>query len=79
MQEGLEMRFRGDPRFWAIEARYKDISREGNIPEVRLYWTLLKIALFPLYITARWALRRRRRRQSARQIQRLIRGEGDRR
>ena len=71
------MRLRGDPRFWAVEARYKDISREGDIPELRLYWKVLKIALFPLYVTARWALRRRKRRQSARQIQRLIRGEGD--
>ena len=49
------------------------------MPEVRLYWTLLKIALFPLAFTARWALRRRRRRQSARQIQKLIRGEDNRR
>ena len=73
------MRFRGDPRFWAAEARYRSISREGNMPEVRLYWTLLKIALFPLAFTARWALRRRRRRQSARQIQKLIRGEDNRR
>ncbi len=73
------MRLRGDPRFWAAEARYRNISREGNLPEVRLYWTLLKIALFPLYFTGRWALRRRKRRQSARQIQRLIRGEDNRR
>ncbi len=72
------MRLRGDPRFWAAEARYKDISREGNIPEVRLYWTLLKIALFPLYFAARWALRRWKRRQTARQIRRLIRGEDNR-
>ena len=73
------MRFRGDPRFWAVEARYRSISTEGNMPEVRLYWKLIKLALFPLYFTARWALRRRKRRQSARQIQRLIRGEDDRR
>ena len=73
------MRFRGDPRFWAVEARYSSISSEGNMPEVRLYWKLIKIMLFPLYFTARWALRRRKRRQRARQIQRLIRGEGDRR
>ncbi len=72
------MRLKGDPRFWAVEARYKNISREGDIPEVRLYWKLIKIAVFPLYFTARWALRRRKRRQSARQIQRLIHGEGDR-
>lgn len=72
------MRLRGDPRFWAVEARYKDISKEGNLPEVRLYWTLLKMALFPLYFTARWALRRRKRRQSARQIRRLIHGEDNR-
>ena len=72
------MWLRGDPRFWAAEARYKDISREGDIPEVRLYWKLLKIALFPLYFAARWALRRRKRRQSARQIRRLIRGEDNR-
>ncbi len=68
------MRLKGDPRFWAVEARYKDMSKEGNMPEVRLYWTLLKMALFPLYLTARWALRRRTRRQTARQIQRLIHG-----
>ncbi len=74
----LEMRLRGDPRFWAVEARYKDISKEGNMPEVRLYLTLLKMALFPLYFTARWALRRRKRRQSARQIRRLIHGEDNR-
>ena len=49
------------------------------MPEVRLYWKLLKIALYPLYFAARWALRRRKRRQSARQIQRLIRGEGNQR
>ena len=73
------MRLKGDPRFWAVEARYNDISREGNLPEVRLYWTLLKIMLFPLYFAARWALRRRKRRQSAREIRRLIHGEGDRR
>ncbi len=73
------MGFRGDPRFWAVEARYRTISTEGNIPEVRLYWKLLKIALFPLYFAARWTLRRWKRRQSARQIQRLIRGEGNRR
>jgi len=73
------MSFRGDPRFWAAQARYKNISREGDLPEVRLYWKLIKIMLFPLYFTARWALRRRKRRQSARRIQRLIRGEGDRR
>ena len=76
------MRFRGDPRFWAAEARQSSISREGDIPELRLlrlYWKVLKIALFPLYFTARWALRRRKRHQSARQVQRLIRGEGDRR
>jgi hypothetical protein len=73
------MWFRGDPRIWAAEARHRKISREGTIPEARLYWTLLKIALFPLYFTARWALRRWKRRQSARQIQRLIRGDGERR
>ncbi len=73
------MRLKGDPRFWAVEARYKDISREGNLPEVRLYWTLLKIMLFPLYFAGRWTLRRRKRRQSAREIRRLIHGEGDRR
>ncbi len=72
------MWFRGDPRFWAAEARYRNISGEGNIPEVRVYWTLLKIALFPLYFTVRWTLRRRKRRQSARRIQRLIRGEDNR-
>ena len=72
------MRLKGDPRFWAVEARYNDISREGNLPEVRLYWTLLKIMLFPLYFAARWALRRRKRRQSARQIRRLIHGEDNR-
>ena len=72
------MRFRGDPRFWAVEARYQNISKEGKMPEVRLYWTLLKMALFPLYFTARWALRRRKRRQSARQIRRLIHGEDNR-
>ncbi len=72
------MRLRGDPRFWAAEARYKDISREVNLPEVRLYWTLLKIALFPLYFAARWALRRRKRRQRERQVRRLIRGEDNR-
>ncbi len=73
------MRLRGDPRFWAVEARYKNISRECDIPEVRLYWKLIKIALFPLYFTGRWALRQRKRRQTARQIQRLIRGDSNRR
>ena len=72
------MWFRGDPRFWAVEARYKNISREGDIPEVRLYWTLLKIVLFPLYFTIRWVLHWRKGRQTARQIQRLIRGDGER-
>ncbi len=73
------MRLKGDPRFWAVEARYQNISREGNLPEVRLYWTLLKFSLFPLYLTARWALRRRKRRQTARQIRNLIHGDGNRR
>ena len=73
------MWFRGDPRLWAAEARHRTMSREGTIPEVRLYWTLLKFALFPLYFTARWALRWRKRRQRARQIQSLIRGEGNQR